>query len=226
MDIQINFSTENLHSFSDLVEVLQNDNGKVNKYHLSLDDLLQILSSASTGDRDPSPFLPRNCIRYIKKSSGNEVFVDIPKQKWMINFNGNMFEVGFPRLIFSYDCSEYIKSKEKKYSVTISRIFAVKGKEHITSKTQLFQFPYSHVQTNGNVCMGGNKLGDIACLSELATKHNMFFHSPFSTDYGAKTKLGKNIAELFSAEFNQKEFNDEVLISTNSTFSELFGITE
>lgn len=105
MDFQINFSTENLCKFDDLIDVLQRDNGRLNRYKMSLNDLLRVLSSSTSGSRSESPFLPNNCFKYVKTSNGYEVYAEIPKQKWMINFNGNMFEVGFPRLIFKYDCT-------------------------------------------------------------------------------------------------------------------------
>ncbi|WP_209124375.1 hypothetical protein [Alkalihalobacillus sp. BA299] len=224
MDIQINFSTESLHKFDDLVNVLQKDNGRETKYKMSLNDLLRVLSSSTSGARAESPFLPKNCFKHVKTSRGYEVYVEIPKQRWMINFNGNMFEVGFPRLIFRYDCILRSTEKGNKYSVEIARIVAVKGNERITGDTPLFQFPYSHVESNGKVCMGGNKFEEISCLTELETKHNIFFHSPFSTDWGAKTKLGRDVAILFSSEFNQKDFDDEVLLPMDYSFNKLFAL--
>lgn len=222
MEFQINFSTENLRKTDDLIEVIQTDKERKNFYQMSLDDFIKIITSASSNSRVSSPFLPKNCIRYIKTSSGYEVIVEIPKKRWMINFNGNMFEVGFPRLLFMYECD--YDDIQKIYSVKIARIFALKGSENITSDTSLFQFPFSHVDDSGNVCMGGNVFNNIRCLSELELKHNLFFHSPFSSDYGSKTTLGKPVAELFSDVFNEKDFNDEVLLPTNHTFSEFFKV--
>jgi len=224
MDFQINFSTDNLHKFDDLVDVLQKDQGRVTQYKMSLNDLVRVLSSSTSGARAESPFLPKNCFKHVKTSNGYEVYAEIPKQKWMINFNGNMFEVGFPRLIFRYDCTRKSTEKGEKYSVEIAKIVAVKGNERITGETPLYQFPYSHVESSGNVCMGGNKIEEIHCLTELETKHNLFFHSPFSTDWGAKTKLKKQLAELFSSDFNQKEFDDEVLLPMELTFNKLFAL--
>lgn len=191
MDIQINFSTKNLHSGSDLVKVVQTDNCRVNDYSLSLEDLVKILGSATSGNREQSPFLPKNCFKYIKGSNRYEVFVEIPKQKWMINFNGNMFEVGFPRLIFVYECQKLNQDNRKNFSVSISRIVAVKGKDHITGDTPMYSFPYSHVEQNGRVCMGGNRLKEIDCLSELGAMHNIFFHSPFFIGLWGKNKIRK-----------------------------------
>ena len=100
----------------------------------------------------------------------------------------------------------------------------MKGNQRITGETSLYQFPYSHVESNGKVCMGGNKVEEIHCLAELETKHNIFFHSPFSTDWGAKTKLGKQVAVLFSSDFNQKDFNEDVLLPMGYTFNEFFAL--
>ncbi len=222
MDIQINFSIEKLHDFKSLVDVIQRDNDRENRYKMSLSELLKILSTSTTmGARNESPFLPNNCCKYVETSMGYEVYIEIPKKKWMINFNGNIFEVGFPRLIFKYDCVR-LNGNEKGFRVELSKILAVKGNQTIKGDTPLYKFPYSHVESSGNVCMGGNSIGDIECLSELENKHNIFFHSPFSTDWGAKTKLGLNVAVLFSSNFNQKEFDDEVLLPTEKSFNEFF----
>ncbi|MGN7300736.1 hypothetical protein [Ferdinandcohnia sp. SAFN-114] len=221
MDFQINFSIEDLLNFDDLVSISQNDNGRVHRYKLSLSELVNVLNRSTTTQREEMPFLPNNCFKLVKTNLGYEVYADVPKQRWMINFNGNLFEVGFPRLLFRYDC--IYQPKKKNYSVEITKIFALKGEEQVNGKTPLFAFPYSHVQSDGQVCMGGNKVKEIANLVELENAHNIFLHSPFGTDWGAKTKLGKSCAELFSVVFNEKDFDEEVL-NPVATFNELFAL--
>ncbi|WP_066412910.1 hypothetical protein [Sutcliffiella cohnii] len=226
MEFQINFSTENLHNFEDFVNVEQTDLGRKKYYKMSLNDLVKILSNSTSTGKVESPFLPRNCIKHVKTANGYEVFVDIPKQKWMINYNDNMFEVGFPRILIQYGCTfNTSKTESVLYSVEILRIFAIKGKESINGETPLYQFPYSHVESNGKVCMGGNKIRDIKNLSELDACHNIFFHSPFSHDWGAKTSLKQGIPELFASTFNQKDFDDEVLLPCERSFNEFFNLT-
>jgi len=221
MDFQVNFSTEDLLNFEDLVSITQNDNGRVHRYKLSLMELVNVLNRSTTTQREELPFLPKNCIKLVKTNLGYEVYADVPKQRWMINFNGNFFEVGFPRLLFRYDC--YYQPTKKNYNVTIAKIFALKGEEQVNGETTLFAFPYSHVNSVGDVCMGGNKVKEITNLDELENAHNIFLHSPFGTDWGAKTKLGKSCAELFSDVFNERDFNDEVL-EPMANFNKLFAL--
>jgi hypothetical protein len=217
--------TDNLHSFNDYVEVVQTkDSGEKLVYQMTLLDLIHSLSSSSAEYiKEESPNLPANCRKFVKKNNGKEydVYIEIPKQQWNVELNGNPFKVGFPRLIFKWNLS---KTSAGKWKVSLSKIVAVKGTRRISADTPVYQFPYSNVDSNGNVCMGGNQWPEISDMAELETLHSVFFHSPFSNDWGAKTKLNKRLEELFGDIFNEKDFDDEVLVPYGRSFSQFFGL--
>lgn len=222
MEINIRMSSEHLSNLDDFVEITEIDEGRKTYYQMSLSNLLSVLTSSITvGQREESPLLPRNCVKFVKTLDGYEVYVDVSKNRWIINFEGNYLEVGFPRLLFKYVLSRSDKGKEK-YKVCINRIFALEGKNAIQGDTPLYVFPYSHVQRDGRVCMGGNVLKGINCLSELENYHLHFIQSPFGQDYGAKTTLRKNLTELIVETFHEKDFDDTVLVPTNKSFNEMF----
>lgn len=226
MEINIRMTSEQLSNFDDFVEITEIDEGRKTYYQMSLTNLLSLLSSSDpTGQREESPILPRNCVKFVKSSDGYEVFIDVPKKRWIINFEQNYVEVGFPRLLFKYVLSQDEKGN-RKYSVIIDRIFALEGKEPLQGDTPLYVFPYSHVQSDGEVCMGGNVLQGVNCLSELENYHLHFIQSPFGVDYGAKTTLDKSLAELIHDTFHEKDFDDKVLLPTIKNFNEMFLLSK
>ncbi|MFD1736262.1 hypothetical protein ACFSCX_06745 [Bacillus salitolerans] len=229
MELQITI-TDKARNFNNYVSIIQRkDSGEESEYEMTLTEIIRLLESAQVEiGMAPSPYLPRNCFKFLRGSGGlsYEVFVDIPKQQWNISFNNNPFTVGFPRMIFQWGATKNSMDNKNKWQVRLNSIYAVKGTRRIDKDTPLFHFPYSHVNDSGNVCMGGNQFPEIDCLSGLETLHSIFLLSPFSHDYGAKTTLKKPCWELFSTEFNQKDFNDEVLVSINKSFGTRFNIIE
>lgn len=208
--------TDRLHNFSDYVDVKQvQENGVViGQYKMSLNDIISALSNAATqGVRHETPILPKNCIKLITNVTGFEVFIEIPKKQWKVIFNDKSLMLGFPRLIFKYYISNDIITKLK--------IVAVKDRGVITGDTEIYYFPYSNVHhESGDVCMGTNTFPKIECLSQLEKMHILFFSSPFGSDYGSMA-LGKDLQGLVS-EFQDKEFNDDLLIPTQKSFNEYF----
>ncbi|WP_201715488.1 hypothetical protein [Rossellomorea arthrocnemi] len=225
MILNVKLDTQNLHSFNDLVEIRETDNNRSQDYKMSLSNFIQLLSSAGEADKTESPFLPKNCIKYVQSVMGFRVYCSIPKSQWMINYNGNHFKVGFPKMVFEYEIfnNQQIAKEQKKYRVKLSRIVAIENKGTITGDTPVYKFPYSHVdKLQGSVCMGGNQLRDIDCLTELETFHSYFLLSPFSEDYGAKVNPTTPLAVLFSDTFNEKDFNDSYLVPAERTLNEFF----
>lgn len=227
MEFQINFSTSNLRNFSDFVDVKSTHNGREQLFQLTLEELIQTISNSVNRSRAESPLLPQNCIKYVTTSKGYEVYIQVPKNQWMINYNNNLFKVGFPRMIVQYDLNLQIEEKtnKKSYRVQLLRIVAIKESDQVNGDTQLFQFPYSHVDSSSaRVCMGGNNLKNVTNLKELENYHTYFIHSPFSNDYGAKVKCGKPVQELFANTFNEKDFDENQLIPLQRTFNDFFGL--
>ncbi|KAA6447002.1 hypothetical protein [Bacillus swezeyi] len=191
----------------------------IDKFQMRLQDLTNELNEIKHSGEDmiETPILPKNCVKHVWHDMGKQehsIFIEIPKQQWTISFEKDKYEnVGFPRLIFKY----YIKHK----SVSFSKIFALKGNSFLEDDTELFLFPYSHVDQSGNVCMGSNVLPSIREIQQVGMYHVLFFQSPFSTDYGAKNTKGMQVEQLFK-EMQHKEFPDDWLLPANRILKEIY----
>ncbi|KZE68019.1 hypothetical protein AWM68_17775 [Fictibacillus phosphorivorans] len=186
-------------------------------FKMSVQELFATIQDATVGDDHiPTPLLPTNCLKHVwvnRVGNVHRVYVEVPKKRWDITYHNQAFkDVGFPRMIFRY----MIKNQ----SVELETIVAVKDQVLIKEDTPIFHFPFSHVSTEGYVCMGGNKFPDVKAIQQLGTFHTVFLSSPFQDDYGAKTTTGKQIREIFTS-LKGNDFNDEWLLKKNKTFNEL-----
>ncbi|MGP4074212.1 hypothetical protein ACTWQB_17045 [Piscibacillus sp. B03] len=198
-----------------LVQVSEEQNGVLSHFHMTVDELRKVINASVEDLQMDTGTLPSNAIRYRETDEGVHVFCEVPKKQWVINFRNDAIRVGFPKMLFHYFC----KQNKQTYNVSLKHIWAVKD-EPIHNDTKMCHFPYSHVDRDGKVCMGGNRLPDIQSLDQLVTYHSFFVNSPFDTDYGAKTTLRLTLEELYLDTFNEKEFNDDILVPTRETFQE------
>ena len=225
MKYTITLDSDKLASYEGFVDVCEDDDGKRSFYNMSLNEFIGCLTASQAKNLGtPSPSLPRNIIRYINRGQNYDVYIDVPKTQRTILFNGSPFTVGFPRLIFHFQLTKG-SEKEGKFKVVLSRIVATKlpSSKPIEDNTELFLFPYSHV-SGDLVCMGGNNLPDINSLSKLESLYEIFFRTQWGTDYGANTKLNQDVATLFTDTFNEKDFDDSVLVSKQKTFGEYLNL--
>ncbi len=225
MKINIEIDSDKCHELSDFISVQeQHDNGEIIDYSMSVSDLINSLS-ASTNQQigHTSELLPKNTILYRDFEKTKHVFIEVPRMQRKIDYSGFSFVVGFPRCIFQYTVKKY-KSNQEKWDIFLDKIVAVKGRAPINMETEICSFPYSHVSTDGNVCMGGNQFPSVKNINEIENFHSIFFSSPFGNDYGASTTLDKNVSTLFGDTFCNKDFDDNVLISQKQNFREFFNI--
>lgn len=214
---------EELVDKHNIVKITNSMNGVTENFSVTVEELIKIInSSIKKTEYFCSPYLPKNIIRYKVTDLGMYVFTEIKKNIWRINYEGNYYNVGFPRLIFNYLLTED-EEKKNEYHVKLYRIFAVKSVGLINDNTELFHFPYSHVNADAVVCMGANNLPNVKQPSQLETFHSFFFNSPFGEDYGSKTSLNLSMAELVVDKFNEKPFDDDVLLSAEIKFGDLFN---
>lgn len=217
MEVQITI-TDKLNKSSEYVDIQERqENGVVlNRYKMSLDQLIKALTQSGNDQFIyATPFLPKNCIFLSHTTHGYEVFIDLPKKKWQIEYKGERHLVGFPRLVLNY--SLY------KNTIHSFKIAAVKENGNINSDTEIYYFPYSNVEQNtGEVCMGLNTFPEVNSLHQLEGMHHLFFSAPFGEDYGARA-IGKSLADLFKL-FKDKEFDDELLIPSKRSLKDFFKI--
>jgi hypothetical protein len=186
-------------------------------YKMLLKDFLSAVSkSVDEGEIISTPLLPKNCLRHLwanRTSDKQEVYIEVPKQRWDITYHTHKFEqVGFPRMIFKYEADNG--------SVKLLTIVALKDNGSIKEDTEIFHFPFSHVDTSGHVCMGGNSFPQIKSLQQISNFHVLFLSAPFGDDYGSKTTTKKGLRELFK-ELSNQDFNDEWLLTKKNTFINL-----
>ncbi|MCY7454337.1 hypothetical protein [Bacillus altitudinis] len=204
MDISFKISDTN-HVTEPLVEVTRGRDGVVfEEFLLPLAEVLTILNDSAEVQFMSTPVLPQSTVKYVKGSSTADVYIEVPKSRWDITYNKQKYsQVGFPRMIFQYKVSQN--------RVFIERIYAVKDKKPLTSETEIYMFPFSHVNETGGVCMGDNRLPACKKISDLSLYHTFFINSPFSSDWGAKTTKGYKLEDLFNL-CKENDFDDELLI--------------
>lgn len=234
MDFIIRLS-ENISDFNGYVELMQlskrtdgkeeklEDIVKVNNrmvnglYKMTFDDLIKLISeSGIAAEQISTPTLPQNCIKHVwinRAKQEQAVYIEIPKNRWDIIYHTQRLEnIGFPRMIFKYMISGN--------SVSLSNIVAIKDKGFIKEDTPLFVFPFSNVERDSKVCMGGNQLPKIDSIVQISTFHSVFFAAPFGDCYGAKTTTGKALRELFTL-LSNNDFDDNWLMPSEHTLETL-----
>lgn len=228
MDFIIKLS-DNISDFNGYVELMQlsqrfdgkeenlEDLVKVNNrmvnghYKMTFAELLRVISeSGTTEELISTPLLPQHCIKHVwihRAAQEQAVYIEIPKNRWDITYHNQRFEnVGFPRMIFKYIVAGP--------TVKLSNIVAVKEKGFIKDNTPLFVFPFSNVEEDSKVCMGGNQLPKVESIVQISTYHSIFFAAPFGDCYGAKTTTGKALRELFTS-LSNNDFDDNWLMPCN-----------
>jgi hypothetical protein len=198
------------------VDVTQlSDKGMViDRFKLNLPDLISCLTS-STDISWETPILPSNCVKYISHGTPVkcDVYIELPKNQWVVSYAEHHFKVGFPRMILKYQI----------YGNNIQDLFivAVKDGEKISGDTPLYYFPYTNMHSNHRVCMGQTQFPPLKAIRDLESMHLLFFAAPFSHENGAKTLLNLGLSKLFE-KFSKTDFDDEILIPVGKTFNELF----
>jgi hypothetical protein len=214
--IQLSSSFDNQEK--NLQEMLKVENRLIEgNYKMVLSDFLSAVSkSVEEGEIISTPLLPKNCLKHAwlnRASNRQVVYIEVPKQRWDITYHSHKFEkVGFPRMIFKYEADNG--------AVKLLTVVAIKDNGTIKEDTEIFHFPFSHVDTSGYVCMGGNSFPQIKSLQQISNFHILFLSAPFGDDYGSKTTTKKGLRELFK-ELSNQDFNDEWLLTKNNTFINL-----
>ena len=184
------------------------------EFYLTVEGLVESLMDGQYVEAVHSPILPKRCIQFSQlnriKGIWQAIF-EVPKDRFSIRYRDKVFKnVGFPRMLFVYQVT--------KEQTTISKIYAIRDNEEITEDTLLYHFPFSHVSTDGHVCMGSNIL-PAASIKELENFHFYFLTSPFGDDYGSKTIIGKSVKDLFEG-LQNKDFPDDWLVPKNFTLGQ------
>lgn len=180
--------------------------------------LIQIINNSleksEVVDRYNSPVLPKNCIYYgvvERFASHPSQIVVVEKDKCIKPYNhlGDVINVGYPKLLFTYR----IRGNEVIDSAVVAAI-----DEFIKNQSPIYRFPYGNVHSDGRICWGTFKyprLNELADLSFYPEPLYLFEHT--HTQNGA----GQVISELLHKD---REFDDSklMLFTTFEKFIEYF----
>ncbi|OPX90765.1 MAG: hypothetical protein A4E52_00743 [Pelotomaculum sp. PtaB.Bin013] len=161
------------------------------------------LDSVITDHYESGP-LPKGCIYYAvveRNSQHPEQIVIIEREACIRPYNhmGEIYQVGYPKLIF---CYKVIKDKICGFYMA-----AVKD-EIINKKSEVYHFPYANVYDNGSVCMGSFIHPPIKELSDLTYYPEAFYTIEHTHLMNARNQLIIDILK----EVENKPFDSGLLV--------------
>ena len=211
-----------------------NDSGvKRGPFYFTIESLIEALkkepdnlldADALRGDEHSTPPLPYGAIRYSSNETKTRerITMEIPKKQWEIRYREEetFFSIGFPRMVVQYLIVQFAGVR----TIKEMRIYAVEdNRQPISNDTRLYTFPYPNVgKGNGIVCWGANARLEVNSLVELERSFLWFVSAPFNEDHGVRTTLGIPSFKKLLEVIEDKAFDDEWLLPTNQTFSDLF----
>lgn len=200
---------------SNLVVVIQEENGRKKEKMISMDSFISsIISANSMGKFETitSPlFKEVKGIRLIqsKQYSKNSTVYILHRQ--MIQAPVQIFsrfygDVGFPSLLFAINV----------VNDRVSKLYVVAVKDKvITEDTLIYKYPYTNVSTNkGNVCLGDNNFDKgILDGDKLFNIPNEFFSMP-NTLHSYSPQNNKKCYEFeeMVISLKNKEFDNDLLV--------------
>lgn len=210
---------------SNLVSIIQEENGRKKEKLISMGDFISsVLSANARGKFETiiSPlFTEINGIRLIqsKKYSSNSAIYILHRKKCQAPvqiFNRFHGDVGFPGMLFAIDV----------VNDRLSRLYVVAVKDEvITNDSKIYKYPYSNVSgSNGIVCLGSNHFSKgILKEEKLFNVPNEFFSMP-NTLHSASTSnntKGYEFEEMI-IKLKNKDFDDSLLVDNfkNTTYAE------
>ncbi len=150
-------------------------------------------------------FEPGKGMSYEPKSaiSSMGIGVLIPADKYDFNYNGDIFEIPFPQMLFVYELQEERLSS--------CRCFALK-KGWITAETKLYEFPFGNIgNRGGSICFGSNKLPPFKNLSELETFYRFVLALEHTDDFYIPVN-DKSQRQLIEELAQEQEFDESLLL--------------
>jgi len=208
---------------------------KKGPFYLTMKNFLTALQNEPEVQYDPdslrnqeksTPALPFGTVRYSANESQTtqRVTLEIPQKQFEIRYGAEdlLYTIGFPRMIVQYLVTSKFGDVDSRIDET--RIYAVLNDgQPITDNTQLYKFPFPNVgKGNGIVCWGANQRLTLQNLVELERMFRWFVSAPFNEDHGVRTTHGiSNFRKLIEV-IQDKPFDDEWLIPSNTAFGELY----
>ncbi|RUS44915.1 hypothetical protein [Cohnella sp. AR92] len=161
-----------------------------------------------------SPLLPKNCVFYQERGNGEQIVgIELDKGQHDVVFGdvGQVVyeQVGYPKLLFWFSLH---KGKAQASVAAVKDLI-------IKEDTQLYEFPYSNVHSNGEICwttLANHKIKEVRQLEALPA---LFLGATKNTDlYRNAQEI--NLRDLLVSMQHQR-FDDAMLKPMNKTVGQL-----
>lgn len=162
-----------------------------------------------------TPALPSNTVKYMALPDGKVIlFMEKKEFKHDVIYHESKFsQVPYPNLLFVFTFTP----KKEGYVLTNKKCYAFKDKV-LRDKTELYRFPFSHVQNDGEMCFFFlTELQDLAQMSSFI--HNWISVSFSDHFYNEKdkNKWGWPLRQIFNQTQCQPHFDYDKLYEMNIT---------
>lgn len=214
---------------TNLVSILQSENGRKKEKIITMDSLISSISSSSKkGNFEiiKSPLykevMGTKLIQSKQYAKNSTVYI-LHRKKFqapMQIFSRFHGDVGYPGLLFAV----YVVNNR------LSRLNVIAVKDDVIDEgTKLYKYPYTNVSGNdGKVCLGANFFGKgILDGEKLYNVPNEFFSMPNTLhSYSNKNNTKGYEFEEMIISLKNKEFDNELLVNNNKllTYIEWFNI--
>lgn len=160
-----------------------------------------------------TPALPPGAVKYMALPDGKvALFMEKKEFKHDVTYHNTSFsQVPYPNLLFVF----IFTPQGEKYLLSSKKCFAFKDKV-LRDNTELYRFPFSHVQNDGEMCFFF--LTELQDLAQMASFIHNWITVSFSDHFyneRDKNKWGWPLRQIFNQTQGQPHFDYEKLYETN-----------
>lgn len=167
-----------------------------------------------------TPALPSKTVAFKQSDKGHfRLVMDWGPDVLQFQYEDTLFQaIPFPRLLFAFKGYK----EDQKFKLQGISVVAVKTSGIIMDTTPLYRYPYSHVDSNTNMCYGYNELPLCSHLTNMQFLPREVLTTPNGTHhYNNQTNLsGMVLRQLLETLNGKKEFPKKYLAPLGFNFSE------
>jgi len=170
-----------------------------------------------------SGLLPQGCFHFSADDVGTRyVAMEFPGFTADISYEKTLYEqFPLPKMVFAFSVN-----RDGKIGWDV-RIGITENKK-ITLDSKMFVFPFSNVSDNFRVCLGGNPLPQVKCLTQLCGIPYYIISMPFNDDHysSSKNKLELESRALYEhlKDKDTDYYYSDVLIESGKTINDFINI--
>jgi len=206
------------------VDMIAKDKNTETRKTVMFSDIAELFALAIKDSMDQqerwlvSPTLPPNTLAYKESEEGSvQIAFSWGPDVLPFQYEDTLFPaIPFPRLIF---CLHGTKVEDE---VRFSRIALVAVKEQgmITDETELYRYPFSHVNCDTSMCYGSNELPKTKKLTDLKDFPRYILTTPNGADWYNKQNnmTEKPLRQILEALNNKEKFPYKWLRPLNKNF--------